>query len=566
MSHFRPLVLLFTLMTGLVLAQGPQIRFSRSSIDLDTTRFSTGYEPLWIYNDGNAPLEISISDRATFKRGLSQHFTNYFAGELLRLQVRNALHRNGFPRLKDPIIRQETELEPTFTLAIRDSAGDTGNPGVDIVSVEVSEDFLFYHFRINFAGPPDETAGLVVMGLDLDQNVGTGAYPPLMGFSPGNFDIGSEYDLIFDMGNLFGDTLGLPASVYAFAGGDSNLVPVTLPTPITFGSDYISAQFLKAITPRFLDDNMNLVSVALGLDGISFPDFGPDFGHGLVGAEAGLSWVAQSDYYGYSEIPFEASIPAGDSLWISNIVCAVNPVGSFGAELIISNNSTNNPNAVVPVHLTVNGFPSPVMQITPPAVELTMNSADVPQQVLLRVANSGNATLVFGVTDSTGTNDTWLTIVNPLPIQRVEAGSSVFVAIEINPAGLQNGATRSGLIRLASNDPLAPFQVVPITLTIDNQTGIDNSGNLPRAFLLHQNYPNPFNPVTTLRFDLPTPAHVNLSIFNSLGQKVAVLADQQLAPGRYHLPWEAAMLPSGTYFYRLQSEERVLMGKMLLLK
>lgn len=83
--------------------------------------------------------------------------------------------------------------------------------------------------------------------------------------------------------------------------------------------------------------------------------------------------------------------------------------------------------------------------------------------------------------------------------------------------------------------------------------------------LLEQNYPNPFNPSTTIRYQLPKASRVSLKIFNTLGQEVAVLVDEEKEAGYYQARWDAA-LPSGVYFYRLQTGDYLETKKMILLR
>ncbi len=86
-------------------------------------------------------------------------------------------------------------------------------------------------------------------------------------------------------------------------------------------------------------------------------------------------------------------------------------------------------------------------------------------------------------------------------------------------------------------------------------------------FELFQNYPNPFNPITTIRYQLSSAAIVHLSVFNILGQKVAVLMNRKQMPGLYRIPFNAASLASGIYFYRLQIDGRsIRTRKMILLR
>ncbi len=89
---------------------------------------------------------------------------------------------------------------------------------------------------------------------------------------------------------------------------------------------------------------------------------------------------------------------------------------------------------------------------------------------------------------------------------------------------------------------------------------------VPRAFALHQNYPNPFNPATVIEFEVPAAANVTLRVFNAIGQHIATLVDEQLAPNRYKVDFNATSLPSGLYFYQLDSGATSLTRKMLLVK
>jgi hypothetical protein len=89
---------------------------------------------------------------------------------------------------------------------------------------------------------------------------------------------------------------------------------------------------------------------------------------------------------------------------------------------------------------------------------------------------------------------------------------------------------------------------------------------LPRHYILFQNYPNPFNTSTTIEFSLPEQAHVELSIYNILGQKVAVIFKGVKPAGTHTVVWDAGDMPSGVYFARLEGGGDSRAVKMLLLK
>ncbi len=105
---------------------------------------------------------------------------------------------------------------------------------------------------------------------------------------------------------------------------------------------------------------------------------------------------------------------------------------------------------------------------------------------------------------------------------------------------------------------------------IDTPTGLDETedeGNIPTQFALYQNHPNPFNPSTTIRFELPVNAQVDLRVYNSLGQEAEVLINnEELSSGVFKYSFNASHLSSGVYFYRIITKDFVQTKKMLLLR
>jgi hypothetical protein len=89
---------------------------------------------------------------------------------------------------------------------------------------------------------------------------------------------------------------------------------------------------------------------------------------------------------------------------------------------------------------------------------------------------------------------------------------------------------------------------------------------VPDKFDLSQNYPNPFNPSTKINFDLPADSKVSLKIFDITGREVKSLLNELKAAGFYTIEFNAAGLSSGTYFYRLQTDEFTSVKKMVILK
>jgi hypothetical protein len=94
----------------------------------------------------------------------------------------------------------------------------------------------------------------------------------------------------------------------------------------------------------------------------------------------------------------------------------------------------------------------------------------------------------------------------------------------------------------------------------------NNNPELPKVYSLEQNYPNPFNPETKISFDIPIQGFVSLKIFDALGREVNTLVNEVKVPGSYSVDFNGTNLPSGIYFYKLQTENYSETKKMLLIK
>jgi hypothetical protein len=94
---------------------------------------------------------------------------------------------------------------------------------------------------------------------------------------------------------------------------------------------------------------------------------------------------------------------------------------------------------------------------------------------------------------------------------------------------------------------------------------------LPETFRLYPNFPNPFNPETRIQFDLPQAEHVELRIYNTLGQLVRTLVDQPYSAGSFSVIWDGRddngqPLASGIYIYKMTAGAFTAQHKLLLLK
>jgi hypothetical protein len=102
----------------------------------------------------------------------------------------------------------------------------------------------------------------------------------------------------------------------------------------------------------------------------------------------------------------------------------------------------------------------------------------------------------------------------------------------------------------------------------------DDKNELPSGFNLSQNYPNPFTPSTAIKYTIPSviasgtkqSQFVTLKVYDLLGNEVVTLINEEKSAGSYEVNFNAAGLPSGIYFYKLQAGSFIETRKMVLLK
>ena len=90
--------------------------------------------------------------------------------------------------------------------------------------------------------------------------------------------------------------------------------------------------------------------------------------------------------------------------------------------------------------------------------------------------------------------------------------------------------------------------------------------NIPEEFKLSQNFPNPFNPTTKILYSVRKSSKVTIKVLDVLGQEIETLVNEEKPAGSYEITWNAANLPSGTYFYQMRTGNFVQTKKMILLK
>ncbi len=267
------------------------------------------------------------------------------------------------------------------------------------------------------------------------------------------------------------------------------------------------------------------------------------------------------------------------------------PTGNFSAgKMWVSKNS--GPPVLVAQHSGTNGIPGAanlvlhadagICTIDHPSLSISADGSTIfcafSVQYEADTLNGFNKCHIFYSASSTST----LSFFPPVQVTNSGAGSfdERYVSVhEVAPdLGGAMGTTlymvyqkdvQPGSCSFNDNAPISRSQHVFRKIYNANiPIGIINIGSeIPKTYSLQQNFPNPFNPVTKIRFELPSAGNVTLKVYNSLGQIVNTLVNNEYtSAGIKEVSFNAANMPSGVYFYSLESGNFSQTKKMMLVK
>lgn len=131
-----------------------------------------------------------------------------------------------------------------------------------------------------------------------------------------------------------------------------------------------------------------------------------------------------------------------------------------------------------------------------------------------------------------------------------------------SPAINSNGVIYVGGFKSTSY----PYHTENIIAVSEHPLDVPVKDDIVNEYILFQNFPNPFNSSTIINFTIPYQSKVCIKIFDLIGREVATLVDERKVPGNYSVTFNAANLPSGVYFYKLQAGDFVATKKLILLK
>ncbi len=158
---------------------------------------------------------------------------------------------------------------------------------------------------------------------------------------------------------------------------------------------------------------------------------------------------------------------------------------------------------------------------------------------------------------------------SPLPARfQWQAGGG-----SIDSTGLFEAGTTEGWYEIVATDSGGVHQG-HAWIRIATTTAVQphpESQSVPGTFALYQNHPNPFNPQTMIRYQLPRRGRVSLRVYDILGQELATLVNEEMAPGLHSITWDGraddgSTVAAGLYFCVMRAEESVNVRKLILMK
>jgi hypothetical protein len=241
-------------------------------------------------------------------------------------------------------------------------------------------------------------------------------------------------------------------------------------------------------------------------------------------------------------------------------------------------------NGMCILYTTMTGLPTLDVTITPvnPPIVIPATGGSFNYSVL--ITNPGTNTTNFDVwvmvTMPNGTN--FGPVLTRLGMSLTPGGQLVRAMTQVVPASAPSGNYTYIMYGGNYNSGLVYDQS---SFDFSKQGAFDNGSNssdweitgweeelsgtislIPEEYALFQNYPNPFNPVTSISYALPSASYVHLSVYNTIGQQMAVLVDGWQSAGNKSVNLDASNWSSGVYFYRLQAGDFKDMKKMILIK
>ncbi|MEO0293934.1 MAG: malectin domain-containing carbohydrate-binding protein [candidate division WOR-3 bacterium] len=142
---------------------------------------------------------------------------------------------------------------------------------------------------------------------------------------------------------------------------------------------------------------------------------------------------------------------------------------------------------------------------------------------------------------------------------RTEKNTAYDVVI---PVELKDGELNINFITKINNAKLSAMEIRKGEGNVNNP----DSSQIPKQYFIKQNYPNPFNSITNIDFGLPEETQVKITIYNLIGEKLAIILDEKKEAGYHSITFSGANLPKGVYFYKIEANNFSQTKKLILIK
>ena len=267
----------------------------------------------------------------------------------------------------------------------------------------------------------------------------------------------------------------------------------------------------------------------------------------------------------------QSSIEPGDQHQvIIDITAADIDQGNYETNIQLTSNCQKNPSLTIPIKLTV------VDVVAPDDIDdLHITNTEVDY-------NNGSILLEWTAPGDNGNEgqaeqyEIWASYVDTdISDGDLKDGILLMEGIKPQPAGSRDGlwipvSLESPHHILVKTWDEASHASISNIATYLPTTSITGEGNKPVDFVL-PNYPNPFNGETLITFSVSTECNAKVSVFNEIGQQICTLMNEFIQAGRHVVQWNATnetgmSVPSGVYFYHIQTGQKHTVRKMLLIK
>ena len=513
-----------------------------------------------------------------------------------------------------PLLRQQVKLWPKGTIFIFMQDED-GSSGVIKLHLDIKVSAPAIIGKVTSAATGAPVAGLALMAM---RDTGNEAFE----FVNGRTDAEGNYALLADSGTWTVYVDGAGEGTGAYMPAQSGLLSLGSSEILT--RNFALTAFSALLKGRVMyEDGKPARNVLLYATGAGYLIARTDEeGRYIMGTEPGFTQIGLahnmlanymhlSQYY--EEKPFVNVIAtAGENTGLDFIMkkytsfisgrCTIEGRGVMGAEVtaVFTDPATGNGRTSSCLSDANGYYLIGVMPGTVSSLTITANGLEAidPVGMRLNLAVTANDTLKgmdwqFRIRQ--GVNSIRGIVVGPagtpaegVCVVAVEANTLYYDSYffqytndrgEFNFAGLKNGEWRVGVYHYrASASPAMIYyslrggqNIEGERFTLKGFTGISANPGTPQGFALEQNYPNPFNSATSIRFTLVRPGDVRLSIRDLLGRQVRRIDRTGLSAGAWQIHWDGrddrgGELPSGIYFYTLETGGETAQARMLMVR